>query len=94
MNNIQELRASILESINALRTGAITPAIGREIYNGAGKACATVKLEIQYAEVAKKLKLDIDFMRPVSKATRSMRPVAKAARKATAKVVPFRRKAA
>lgn len=62
MNNITELREATLAVINDLRDGKIPPSVAVEMNNAIGKACMTVKLQLEYAALRKE-KPDIEFMK-------------------------------
>lgn len=61
INNIEDLRNSVLSNYNALENGKMERALCKELNNTAGKIMASVSLELKYQHHLG-IKKQIDFL--------------------------------
>jgi hypothetical protein len=61
MKPIERLRNEALEVIKALRAGTMKPAEAESINNAIGKACQTLKIQLEYSSLRKEAP-DIEFL--------------------------------
>jgi hypothetical protein len=61
MQNITELRDSLIENYNQMKSGEMTINVGKELTNTAGKIINTLKVELEYNEYLE-LKSGIKFL--------------------------------
>jgi hypothetical protein len=62
MKNTKELRTEMSSVISALRDKSLPHGTAREMINATGKIIASVKLELEYANMRKE-KPSVDFLR-------------------------------
>lgn len=62
MQNISELRKSLLENYEQIKDGSMDLKMGKELANTAGKVLTSVKLELEYNQYIG-AKEEIDFLK-------------------------------
>ena len=62
MQNIEELRQSLLENYENMKSKKMDLATGKQLANTAGKIISSVKVELEYCKM-KGEKPDIDFLK-------------------------------
>lgn len=67
MQNVKELRESLINVFYDLKSGEINTAEAKEMNNSAGKIIGTLKVQLEYADLRKE-KPEIDFLDCTEKA--------------------------